>query len=49
MWRQGSLNRAFAIGAAALAESEVAAITLMYSQTWNQSAIAITRAWGYTG
>jgi hypothetical protein len=35
--------------AAALAASEVGAIALMYSQTWNQIAIIITRAWGYTG
>lgn len=49
LWRRGTLNRAFAIGAASLAASEVVAIALMYSQTWNQIAIAITRAWGYTG
>lgn len=49
LWRRGTLNRAFAIGAVLLAGSEVGAIALQYSPAWKQIAIAITRTWGYAG
>ena len=49
LWRRGTLNRAFAIGAVLLAGSEVGAVALQYSPAWKQIAIAITRAWGYAG
>jgi hypothetical protein len=49
LWRRGTLNRAFAIGAVLLAGSEVGAIALQYSPVWKQIAIAITRTWGYAG
>jgi hypothetical protein len=49
LWRRGTLNRAFAIGAVFLAGSEVGAIARQYSLAWKQIAIAITRTWGYAG
>lgn len=49
LWRRGTLNRTFAIGAVALAGSEVGAIALQYSPAWKATAVAITRAWGYAG
>lgn len=49
LWRRGTFNRPFAIGAALLIAGEIGAVALEYSPAWNQIAIAITRAWGYTG
>ncbi len=49
LWRRGTLNRPFAIGAAVLVASEVWANALYFSPAWKQAAIAITRAWGYAG
>jgi hypothetical protein len=49
LWRRGTLNRPFAIGAALLVASEVGAIALFFSPAWKQLAIGIVRAWGYAG
>lgn len=49
LWRRGTLNRPFAIGAVVLVAGEVWAVALQYSPAWKQIAIAITRAWGYAG
>lgn len=49
LWRRGTLNRSFAIGAALLVAGEIGAVALEYSPAWNQIAIAIIRAWGYAG
>jgi hypothetical protein len=49
LWRRGTLNRSFAIGAVVLVAGEVGATALYFSPAWKQVAIAITRAWGYAG
>ncbi|MGA7540084.1 MAG: hypothetical protein WBW93_15115 [Steroidobacteraceae bacterium] len=49
LWRRGTLNRPFAIGATLLVASEVGAIALYFTPGWKPIAIAITRAWGYAG
>ncbi len=49
LWRRGTLNRSFAIGAGLLVAGEVGAIALYFSPAWKAMAIAITRAWGYSG
>ena len=49
LWRRGTLNRAFAVGASLLLASELFVIAIYNDETWKQIAVRIIRAWGYGG